>query len=225
MIRILTILLALVVTCFASPTRPPAWAWSDAAILQHNATVQEQQQLLQTDSYAVQAGRFREEQQALNLASQLRKKGYQPHVLSARDSDGTVWHAVRLSLHQSLEEARAAARKFSANHDRQAMVAISGSTAPVPMATQLYFLQAGAFQEAENARQRVAELTQQGYDAGSIQLYDRNKELWHVVHAGVYESHAAAAKAAQKFQKQRGAKCYINAIDPQLFKQRLEQPK
>lgn len=212
--RILAILPALFLVCCGV-----CHAWTGARVI-NDETPPPDQQAIAADSYAVQVGRFSEEEKALQLAKKLREKGYTPHVLSAGEPGGQVWYAVRLSLHDSLDQARQAARKFSEAESRHAMVAISGSTNPVPAAANVFFLQTGAFLEQENAEKLLQQHKEQGYTPGIVKLYDQDKKPFHIVYIGVYESYQDATDVAKAFQEKTGAQCFINAIAPQLFQQR-----
>jgi len=209
-------LVLLVICCGVSA------AWTGTTIIDETREQAPEEPQLQADSYAVQVGRFRDEAKALELAQELRQKGYSPHVLSAREAGGEVWHAVRLLLFDTLQDAREAARQFSEKESLQAMVAISGSTSPVPSTATIYFLQTGAFQEQANAMQSARDFAEKGYDSGIVKLYDTNHKLWRIVHVGAYESFDQARQVATEFRKKSGQKCYINAIDPQLFQERQE---
>lgn len=200
-------------------------AWSDSTIVKDGQTPSSQQKVQTADSYAVQVGRFDNEDLALELATQLRAKGYSPYVLVAKGQDNTIWHAVRLSLHENLEKAREAARVFNEKEHRHAVVAIAGSAAPVPSAEQRYFLQAGAFRERGNALERVRVYRKKGFRPGIVKLYDNKNRLWHIVYVGVFDGLQPARQAAEKFRDTTGEPCYINAIDPELFQQRVEELK
>lgn len=207
------LLLVLLLCVSGFPASGHCTGWSDATTVPPESGA---------DSFAVQTGRYASEAEALDEAARLRAKGYTPYVLAARATGEAVWYAVRLSLHPDLPQATEAARAFTAKEGREAFVGISGNTEPLLDAHSFFFLQIGAFLERAYAVERRELFRAKGYPAELLQLYDREKNLWYTVSAGTFPTLEEARDAAKALTAKEGAECYINAMDPALYKARLE---
>jgi general secretion pathway protein A len=64
-------------------------------------------------THSIQVGAFLNLDNAQKLVDQLKAKGYLPDIFSAKDSQGRLWHTVRIGDYRSKKEARDRADKFS----------------------------------------------------------------------------------------------------------------
>ncbi len=197
---------------------PPARAqWAGTTLIEKGHAEHE------ADSYTIQVGRFQDEIKALELAHDLRAKGYPPYVLASLGLNKTIWFSVRLGTYNGMAEASKEAALFKEKEGREAIVVISGTTPPEKEKQGFYFLQVGAFIDHDNAVKRVEDYKGKGYQPGILLLKDKKKDPWFIVYLQTYETLDDAQKAASAFREKEGQECYINAISPELFKQRVNK--
>ena len=164
-------------------------------------TVLNQSTGLEVDSvagpYTIQAGSFREEPNARKLADSFRVTAYSPRIETAQVSRLGEVHRVRLSLFNSMAEARLAAGRIAGISGQDVWI--------VGLDGRDWAVQLGAFSKRDEADKLAARL-----DGAGIYLWveDSADGLFRVK-AGYWQDRESAAAAAQRFSTVTGARPLI----------------
>lgn len=162
-------------------------------------------------SYALQAGRFRVEDEAFALRDELNQYGYEAYVFEHTTDDDGQWYAVRLGIHQGRKAALAAAVAFSKKMNMPGYIALSGSTVPVDVRQTVFFVQVGAFKLSSSLDEAFE--AYKDFNPVAVELYDEKGVSWHVLHVGVYSDFSEALQRSRDFDKRMGRKSYVSKID------------
>jgi len=73
-------------------------------------------------AYSIQVGAFLNKDNAMEMASILRKKGYSANIAKFNDEKGRVWHTVRIGEYASRRVAKKHARDFSSKQGLDSIV-------------------------------------------------------------------------------------------------------
>ncbi len=170
--------------------------------------------------FAVQAGRFRNLEQAEEAAAALRARNYDPYIYTAPDAGGGVWHAVRLEIFNSFKDAFVAAHAFRHAADVPASVALENDVSALPVDDAVFFVQAAAFRTESSARRGLPAQREKGYTPGLVTLLDAKGGEWVMLHAGVVTDLADAIDLAARYEEETGVRCYIVVMREDLFRKR-----
>lgn len=171
--------------------------------------------------YTFQVGAFLVQTNAAELAATLMSRGYESWVVSEKDNEGRLWHFVRVGRYQDREEATSAAAAFKQREGVNAVpvpLATGNGTPPnnaaSPPAQPLYVVHAGAYSNAQAARNAARPLLDQGYVPCVATFQDEEHQTWHLVEVVEFPSRAEAlAFMKQSAERGTGPELKLRMLD------------
>lgn len=91
---------------------------------------------VQTPGYAVQAGAFRNADNAHALLESLQADGFTPSIYNLTDAASGLWYIVRLGEHSNKADARQQMQDFKLKTRREAVITPVDSIQPVRLSAQ-----------------------------------------------------------------------------------------
>lgn len=163
--------------------------------------------------YTFQVGAFLEQTNAAELAATLISRGYESWVVSHRDGQGRLWHAVRVGRYPNKEEADSAAAAFRQREGVNAVAVpleqgnVTSTQAPVaaPQQKPIYVVYVGAYRNAQAARDAARPLLEQGYVPCVASILDSQHQTWHIVEVVEFPTRAEAETFMVQNSQRQGA--------------------
>lgn len=171
--------------------------------------------------YTFQVGAFLVQTNAAELAATLMSRGYESWVVSEKDSEGRLWHFVRVGRYQDREEATSAAAAFKQREGVNAVPvplaagdASQQSSAGAGPARPVYVVHAGAYSNAQAARNAARPLLDQGYVPCVATFQDEEHQTWHLVEVVEFPNRAEAlAFMKQSAERGTGPELKLRMLD------------
>jgi cell division septation protein DedD len=200
-------------------------------------------------AFSVQAGAFLEKNNADDMISDLKEKGYQPYIFETMNSKNQPVYSVRIGDYADLQEASHAASGFKDKEKMPAIITAIDSVSAVEqkdvqrstpskndmqtetvkeqqpahgsLAKQKVFtIQVASCIVMQNAVKTANDLKKKGYEVFILKKQGTRGKTWYAVQIGEFKDRGEASRAASEFTEKEKVVAVVMPIAPYLLEER-----